>query len=125
MATSPPPPPTVGVADRIAAIPAKHRKNVPRNSATTALTPFTIPPCDVNLLNPGEPVEPVEPEPFRTVSCITNPRHLRDKVLSDALSRALAMRLRSLPGLIFVAIALLLLLPSAIGYYTDWLWFKE
>src|SRR5262245_42617512 len=35
------------------------------------------------------------------------------------------MRLRSLPGLIFLAIAALLLLPSAVGYYTDWLWFKE
>jgi uncharacterized membrane protein (UPF0182 family) len=35
------------------------------------------------------------------------------------------MRLRSLPGLIFLAIAVLLLLPSAVGYYTDWLWFKE
>ena len=35
------------------------------------------------------------------------------------------MKLRGLPGLILLAVVLLLVLPSAIGYYTDWLWFGE
>ena len=35
------------------------------------------------------------------------------------------MKLRALPSLILVAIVLLLVLPSAVAYYTDWLWFKE
>ena len=35
------------------------------------------------------------------------------------------MRLRSLPGLLLLAIALLFVVPSAAEYYTDWLWFRE
>ena len=35
------------------------------------------------------------------------------------------MRLRGLPGLIFLAILLLFVVPSAVAYYTDWLWFRE
>src|SRR5262245_51391637 len=36
MPTMPSPPPTAGVFDKIAAMPAKHRKNVPMNSARGA-----------------------------------------------------------------------------------------
>jgi len=35
------------------------------------------------------------------------------------------MRLRSLPGLMLLAIVLLFVVPSAAGFYTDWLWFRE
>jgi hypothetical protein len=35
------------------------------------------------------------------------------------------MRFRGLPSLILLAVVLLLVLPSAIAYYTDWLWFEE
>jgi uncharacterized membrane protein (UPF0182 family) len=35
------------------------------------------------------------------------------------------MRLRGLPGLLLLAAILLFVLPSAVGYYTDWLWFRE
>jgi uncharacterized membrane protein (UPF0182 family) len=35
------------------------------------------------------------------------------------------MTLRGLPGLILLAGALLLAIPSATGFYTDWLWFQE
>jgi uncharacterized membrane protein (UPF0182 family) len=35
------------------------------------------------------------------------------------------MRLRSLPGLLFVAAILLFIVPTAVGFYTDWLWFRE
>src|ERR1051326_1378372 len=35
------------------------------------------------------------------------------------------MRFRVLPSLVLVAVVLLFVLPSAVGYYTDWLWFKE
>lgn len=35
------------------------------------------------------------------------------------------MKLRALPSVFLLAILLLLVLPSAIGYYTDWLWFTE
>src|SRR5579871_665942 len=42
MPTSPAPPPTAGVLLRIAAIPAKHRKNVPMNSARGALMGFMV-----------------------------------------------------------------------------------
>jgi len=33
------------------------------------------------------------------------------------------MRFRGLPGLVLLAVLLLLVLPSAVMYYTDWLWF--
>ena len=35
------------------------------------------------------------------------------------------MRLRSLPGLLIVAAFLLFIVPTAVGFYTDWLWFSE
>jgi uncharacterized membrane protein (UPF0182 family) len=35
------------------------------------------------------------------------------------------MRLRSLPGLLIVAAFLLFIVPTAAGFYTDWLWFRE
>jgi uncharacterized membrane protein (UPF0182 family) len=35
------------------------------------------------------------------------------------------MRLRSLPGLLLGAALLLFVVPAAVGYYTDWLWFRE
>jgi uncharacterized membrane protein (UPF0182 family) len=35
------------------------------------------------------------------------------------------MRLRGLPGLILLGLVLLLVVPSAVGFYTDWLWFGE
>ena len=35
------------------------------------------------------------------------------------------MRLRSLPGLLVLAFVLLLVVPSAVRFYTDWLWFRE
>ena len=35
------------------------------------------------------------------------------------------MRLRSLPGLLLVAALLLFIVPTAVGFYTDWLWFRE
>jgi len=35
------------------------------------------------------------------------------------------MRLRGLPGLLLVAAVALFVVPSAVGYYTDWLWFRE
>lgn len=35
------------------------------------------------------------------------------------------MRIRGFPGLFVVAAVLFFLLPSAIAYYTDWLWFRE
>jgi uncharacterized membrane protein (UPF0182 family) len=35
------------------------------------------------------------------------------------------MKLRSLPGLLFVAAILLFIVPTAVGFYTDWLWFQE
>ena len=35
------------------------------------------------------------------------------------------MRRPGLPGLLFLAIALLFLVPSSVSYYTDWLWFRE
>ncbi len=35
------------------------------------------------------------------------------------------MRLRSLPGLLIVAAFLLFIVPTAVGFYTDWLWFRE
>ena len=35
------------------------------------------------------------------------------------------MRLRSAPGLILLGILLLFVVPSAVEYYTDWLWFRE
>jgi uncharacterized membrane protein (UPF0182 family) len=35
------------------------------------------------------------------------------------------MTLRGLPGLILLAAIVLLAVPSAVGYYTDWLWFQE
>jgi uncharacterized membrane protein (UPF0182 family) len=34
------------------------------------------------------------------------------------------MRL-SLPGILLVVVGLLFVVPSAVGYYTDWLWFRE
>jgi uncharacterized membrane protein (UPF0182 family) len=35
------------------------------------------------------------------------------------------MRVRGLPGLIFLGIVLLFVVPSAVEFYTDWLWFRE
>src|SRR5690349_3076841 len=35
------------------------------------------------------------------------------------------MRLRGFPGLFLLLAVLLFVLPSAVGYYTDWLWFRE
>ena len=35
------------------------------------------------------------------------------------------MRLRGLPGLLLLGFALLLIVPSAVTFYTDWLWFRE
>ncbi len=35
------------------------------------------------------------------------------------------MRFRGLPGLFLLAAVLLFVVPSAVGYYTDWLWFRE
>jgi len=35
------------------------------------------------------------------------------------------MRLRALPSLFLLAVVLLFVLPSAVAYYTDWLWFVE
>lgn len=35
------------------------------------------------------------------------------------------MRLRSLPGFLLLAVVLLFVVPSAVVYYTDWLWFRE
>lgn len=35
------------------------------------------------------------------------------------------MRLRGLPGLLIVGAILLFIVPSGVGYYTDWLWFRE
>ena len=35
------------------------------------------------------------------------------------------MRLRSLPGLLLLVVVALFVVPSAVGYYTDWLWFHE
>lgn len=35
------------------------------------------------------------------------------------------MRLRSLPGLLLLALVVLFVVPSAVVYYTDWLWFRE
>ena len=35
------------------------------------------------------------------------------------------MKLRSLPGLTLLALVLLFVVPSAVGFYTDWLWFRE
>ena len=35
------------------------------------------------------------------------------------------MRLRGLPGLLILAMVLLFVVPSAVAFYTDWLWFQE
>ena len=35
------------------------------------------------------------------------------------------MRLRGLPGLLLLGIVLLFVVPSAVEFYTDWLWFRE
>jgi uncharacterized membrane protein (UPF0182 family) len=35
------------------------------------------------------------------------------------------MRLRSLPGAMLLAAIVLFVVPSAVGFYTDWLWFRE
>jgi uncharacterized protein len=35
------------------------------------------------------------------------------------------MRLRGLPGVLLLVAVVLFVLPSAVDYYTDWLWFKE
>src|SRR3972149_12284688 len=35
------------------------------------------------------------------------------------------MKLRGLPGLLILAMVLLFVVPSAVGFYTDWLWFRE
>ena len=35
------------------------------------------------------------------------------------------MRLRSVSGVLLVAVVLLFIVPSAVQYYTDWLWFEE
>jgi uncharacterized membrane protein (UPF0182 family) len=35
------------------------------------------------------------------------------------------MRLRGLPGLLIVAALLLFIVPTMVGFYTDWLWFRE
>jgi uncharacterized membrane protein (UPF0182 family) len=35
------------------------------------------------------------------------------------------MRRRGLPGLLLLGVILLLILPTAVDYYTDWLWFGE
>ena len=35
------------------------------------------------------------------------------------------MKRIGLPGLILLLFVLLLVVPSAVGYYTDWLWFRE
>src|SRR5262245_58238767 len=35
------------------------------------------------------------------------------------------MKLRGLPGLVVLAVVLLFVVPSAVTYYTDWLWFRE
>ncbi|MCC7010642.1 MAG: UPF0182 family protein [Acidobacteria bacterium] len=35
------------------------------------------------------------------------------------------MRLRGLPGFLLLIVVALLVVPSATGYYTDWLWFRE
>src|SRR5690606_33583558 len=35
------------------------------------------------------------------------------------------MRPRGFPGILLLAAVLLFVLPSAIRYYTDWLWFRE
>ncbi len=35
------------------------------------------------------------------------------------------MRLRGLPGLLLLALVLLFVVPSAVAFYTDWLWFQE
>ncbi len=35
------------------------------------------------------------------------------------------MKLRGLPGLLLFAALLLFIVPSAVGFYTDWLWFRE
>jgi len=35
------------------------------------------------------------------------------------------MRLRGLPGLLLLALVLLFVVPSAVAFYTDWLWFNE
>ena len=34
------------------------------------------------------------------------------------------MRIR-LPGILVIVVGLLFVVPSAVGYYTDWLWFRE
>ena len=47
----------------------------------------------------------------------------RDKVVG--IREDPLMRLRSLPGLLLVAAFLLFVVPSAVGFYTDWLWFRE
>jgi uncharacterized membrane protein (UPF0182 family) len=54
----------------------------------------------------------------------------RDKVKHRAqVPRAswedVLMRIRGLPGLLVLAALLLFVLPSAIRFYTDWLWFRE
>ena len=35
------------------------------------------------------------------------------------------MRLWSLPSLVILVVILLFVIPSAAGFYTDWLWFRE
>ena len=44
---------------------------------------------------------------------------LHDKVVGNS------MKLRGFPGLLLLAAVLLFVLPSAAGFYTDWLWFQE
>jgi uncharacterized protein len=46
--------------------------------------------------------------------------------LADVLFvEEIPVKLRSVPGLIIVALVLLFLVPSAVDYYTDWLWFRQ
>jgi len=35
------------------------------------------------------------------------------------------MRLRGLPGVLLLTAILLFVVPSAVSFYTDWLWFRE
>src|SRR4029079_5283006 len=64
---------------------------------------------------------------LRTAPRPTQPR--RPTIVPQAAphphGKVSVMTVRRVAGLLVLGVVLLLLLPSAAGYYTDWLWFKE
>src|ERR1017187_2863616 len=127
--TIPNPAPTAGVLLRIAAIPAKHRKNVPKNSASAVLT------SDISTLR-GQcsititklrfvirrPPGGRQRDNLRFMAVPPGERGLPHR---SPAGPAMRMKFRRLPLLLVLGAVLFLGLPSTAVFYTDWLWFKE